>query len=193
MDQTGHPGNEFCRIVDCGGLGAASTRYDIEADAGELEALALRFGLARLDRLSANASVKRTKDRRFAVAGSLLADLAQYCVVSLEPVPEHIEESFSLVYALELDPGDGTGAETEPAEGAGAGDIAFTLDDDDWPEPLLDGKIDIGEAVAQQLALALQPYPRASGVALEYEGIGGPADEAKVNPFAVLAGSKKGL
>lgn len=187
MDQTGLPATEFRRIVDCGGLGTAIAGYDIEADVGEREALALRFGLDRLDRLVAKLSVKRTGDRRVAVDGSFLADLAQSCVVSLVPVPEHIEESFSLVYVSE------EGAEAAERTGAeNAGDTVFTLDDEAWPEPLLDGKIDIGEAVAQQLALALEPYPRAPGVRYEIEGIGGSASEAKVSPFAAFAGLKKG-
>ncbi len=178
MDQSGLPAPEFCRIVECDGLGPAPARHDIEADAGEREALARRFGLERLDGLAAKVSLKRNGDRRIAVDGSFLADLAQTCIVSLEPVPEHIEESFSLVYASE--------------EGTGAEDLAFTLDDNDWPEPLLDGKIDIGEAVAQQLALALEPYPRALGATHENQDFEGPAGESAASPFAALAGLKKG-
>ncbi len=177
MDESGLSAPEFCRVVDCDGLGPAPARHDIEADAGEREALARRFGLERLDGLAAKVSLKRTGDRRIAVDGSFLADLAQTCIVSLEPVPELIEESFSLVYASE--------------EGTGAVDLAYTLDDNDWPEPLLDGKIDIGEAVAQQLALALEPYPRALGAMYQNQGIEGPASEAEVSPFTVLADIKK--
>ncbi len=177
MHQTDLPAPEFCRTIDCDGLGPAPVWHDIEADAGEREALARRFGLERLDRLAAKVSLKRAGDSRIAVDGSFLADLAQACVISLVPVPEHIEESFSLVYASE--------------EGAGAGDLVFTLDDDDWPEPLPDGKIDIGEAVAQQLASALEPYPRAPSAILENQGFDGSAGDAERNPFAVLTGLKK--
>lgn len=178
MDQTGLPASEFCRVIDCDGLGPAPARHDIEANAGEREALARRFGLERLDGLAAKVSLKRTGDRRIAVDGSFLADLTQTCVVSLDPIPERIEENFSLLYA--------------PEEGTGAEDLDFTLDDSDWPEPLLDGKIDIGEAVAQQLALALEPYPRALGAMHENQDSEGPAGESAARPFAALAGLKKG-
>lgn len=180
MDQAGLPSPEFSRIVDCGRLSAAASTHEIEADAGEREALARRFGLDRLDGLKARVLLNRTADRRVTVSGSFLADLAQFCVVSLEPVPEYIEESFNLVFA------------SEPEEATGPEDFAFTLDDDDWPEPLLDGTIDIGEAVAQLLALALEPYPRAPGVELESQDIGASVGEAEANPFAVLAELKKG-
>ncbi len=62
-------------------------------------------------------------------------------------------------------------------------------EDDEWPEPIVEGRIDIGEAVAQQLALALDPYPRKPGISLE-DVIGNAAagDDRPASPFAVLAG-----
>jgi len=63
--------------------------------------------------------------------------------VTLDPVPGHVEDEFALLFADE-------------AEDAGA------LDPNADPiEPLVDGRIDIAEAVAQQLSLAIDPYPRA--------------------------------
>ena len=49
------------------------------------------------------------------------------------------------------------------------------------------GAIDVGEAVAQTLALALDPYPRApnADAALQAAGI---TDEADLGPFAALKG-----
>jgi hypothetical protein len=48
-------------------------------------------------------------------------------------------------------------------------------------EPLPSDILDIGEAVAQQLSLALDPYPRAPGA------IAGAPAERPVSPFAALA------
>ena len=53
-------------------------------------------------------------------------------------------------------------------------------------EPIAAGEIDLGEAVAQQLAVSLDPYPRAPGATLASTG------EAEAqSPFAALAALKK--
>ncbi len=61
------------------------------------------------------------------------------------------------------------------------------------PEPVGPGGIDLGEAVAQQLALALEPYPRAPGAALPEEPCArtGGARAAE-GPFAALESLKRG-
>jgi hypothetical protein len=56
----------------------------------------------------------------------------------------------------------------------------------------VDGRIDLGEAVAQQLAIALDPYPRAPGAGLGPDGFtAGPGNTAGKQPFAALAALKK--
>ena len=75
---------------------------------------------------------------------------------------------------------------------ATAGEIIVVADADDAPEPIEGGIIDLGEAVAQQLALALDPYPRAPGAAILPEiGVNAGAAVARSpepGPFAALAG-----
>ncbi len=74
---------------------------------------------------------------------SFAAELVQECVVTLEPVPSSIAEEFTLLFAATRD------------------QRTVVLDSaEETVEPLADGRIDIGEAVAQQLSLALDPYPR---------------------------------
>ncbi len=54
--------------------------------------------------------------------------------------------------------------------GAAEPDKTVMVDlESDAAEPFDGDAIDIGEAVAQQLALALDPYPRAPGVSLEWK------------------------
>ena len=62
-------------------------------------------------------------------------------------------------------------------------------------EPLADGKIDAGELVAQHLSLAINPYPRASGLEgkvdiayPEFDDDPGGVSEERENPFLALAG-----
>jgi uncharacterized metal-binding protein YceD (DUF177 family) len=104
------------------------------------------------------------------LAATLSADLVQACVVTLEPVRARIDERFTLLYRA----------------GADAGDTAIVLSGaTELVEPLPDTVLDIGEAVAQQLSLTLDPYPRAPGAAAE------PVGEALASPFAALAKWKK--
>ena len=98
----------------------------------------------------------------------------QSCVVTLEPVPADIDETFTLFYT----------DETAPAGHS----VDLPMEDEAWPEPIVGGAIDIGEAVAQQLAVALDPYPRAPGATLDprYDA-DQEAGPARANPFAELA------
>lgn len=172
---------EFSRLVAVDRLEQGDVVEAISAGAQERLALAARFDLVAIDSLSARVALRRVgRGPVVRVEGRLSAEVVQSCVVSLEPVRNRVEEDFVLLYAPE-------GAE----EGHGhVLEEGYGLEDDDWPEPLEKGKIDIGEAVAQQLALALDPYPRKPGVRLEdvigqREGVG--ADEPSGSPFAALA------
>jgi uncharacterized metal-binding protein YceD (DUF177 family) len=136
---------EFFRPVEVARLGAAEAVYDIAATETECAALAQRFGLLSLDRFTARISLLRIVDGKVRMAASLSADLTQACIVTLDPVASHVEDSFTLLFAA-------------------AADDATALDPDADPvEPLVVGRIDLGEAVAQQLSLAIDPFPRSPG------------------------------
>lgn len=164
---------EFSRRIDGLRLAAGGETYDIVAKPEERVGLARRFDLLSLDRLEAKVKVSPMAGGYYRLAASFEADLVQACTVTLEPVPARIAESFTLTYG--------------PVEEAGE----IFLDGETEPvEPLADGVIDIGEAVAQQLSLALDPFPRAPGIAMEIESI--VSDETpRESPFAALARLKK--
>ena len=172
---------EFSRIVAVDRLDQGEVVEAISAGAQERVALAARFGLVALDSLSAQVSLRRIGHGPVVrVEGRLSAEVVQNCVVSLEPVHNWVEEDFVLLYAPE---GSGGGHSHVLEDG-------LDFKEDDWPEPLEEGRIDSGEAVAQQLALALDPYPRKPGVRLEdvigrRDGVG--AKEPPASPFAALA------
>ena len=163
---------EFPRPVDLARVGDSATRMEIEANAAERAALAQRFGLPAIDSLRATLELRRIRGgAAVKLAGQLSADVTQSCVVTLEPVKQHVEEEFEILYSDEV---------THEQSSIGA-DVA-------WPEALPQGPLDVGEAVAEQLSLALDPYPRAPGVALEPRWTGeGEADK----PFAALGKLKK--
>jgi uncharacterized metal-binding protein YceD (DUF177 family) len=165
---------EFSRVVDQAALAALPVRRTIKATEAERETLARRFGLLALPALGAELTLSATAAGQVRVDGHLSAQVVQACVVTLEPVPAEIDETFTLFYA-------------EAAEPAGHS-VDLPLDDAAWPEPIVDGTIDIGEAVAQQLAVALEPYPRAPGATLDgHYGTDGEPGPARANPFAELA------
>ena len=167
---------EFSRPIDVARIGNAETVQEISATPAERSALARRFGLLGLARLEARVRLRRAHaGTQLHLAGHLSADVTQACVVSLEPVENHLEEDFTLVYG------------TLPEDA----DVSVDVDDESAVEPWPEGALDIGEAVAQELALALDPYPHAPGAAPE----SGPAPEStaagRPNPFSVLENLRK--
>jgi len=193
---------EFSRKFETAELTDDETVIEIEANADERARLAERFELMSLDLLSARLTVKPYAglaggEGGVRVEGRLTADVVQACVVTLEPVHAHIDAPFSRTYSPDApDPLDPDVLEDEP-EGEEGG--MFIGEGSDPPEPLIGGGIDLGEAVAEQLALELDPFPRAEGAALP-QAAGGPESsenrgengrDSAANPFAVLKKLKK--
>jgi uncharacterized metal-binding protein YceD (DUF177 family) len=170
------PGAEFSRLIEVEALGTDAVERLLEASETERAALARRFGLLALDRLAARVTVQREPGRRVRVTGRFQAELQQRCVVTLVPVTSRIDDRFVTVYA------DDPAIEDEPID----------WDDDEEIEPLENGTIDLGEGVVQQLAVRIDPYPRAPGAALPdaFRAEDG-AEQAKVSPFDELAALRK--
>jgi len=144
---------ELSRRVELAKVGALEAIYPISAESREREALARRFELLSLDRLEAEIRLKRVGGGMIRLTGHFTADVVQACVVSLEPVASALEQDFTVLYGA-----------TEP------GKTVMVDLETDAAEPFDGDAIDIGEAVAQQLALALDPYPRAPEARLEWSG-----------------------
>lgn len=169
---------EFSRPVEVEDLGEDEEVFEIDADAGERAALARRFDLLDLARLGASVRVRRAPGEAVRMRAEFWADVTQSCVVSLDPVSSHLEETFTVIYA----------PEAPPAPGA---EVLLPAEDEEMPEPLVGGVVDIGEAVAQQLGLALDPYPRRPGARFQsHFGPDEPETEAE-GPFAALAALRK--
>ncbi|PWC33089.1 DUF177 domain-containing protein [Azospirillum sp. TSO35-2] len=176
------PAPEFSRTISADAVRRADLTETIEATEAERRALAERLELESIERLTATVRLRAVRGGTMVrVSGTLEADVVQTCVVTLEPVPAQVAESFEALFAPESmidDPGDEI--EIDP-----------TLSDEDTPEPMVNNRIDIGELTAQHLSLALDPYPRAAGVDFEGYDDGPDEEEAaaepeKPNPFIVL-------
>jgi uncharacterized metal-binding protein YceD (DUF177 family) len=164
------PPPEFSRPVAADKIGRGGLAVEIEANSAERAALARRFGLAALDALQARCRLKPVAGGMIELACDFAAKATQECVVTLAPVAADIVQGFTVRYAL-----------SPVAPGAGGGDD-IDLEADDPPEAMEGGAIDLGEAVAQHLALALDPYPRAPGARFA-----GGEGEKTANPFAILS------
>lgn len=167
---------EFSRPQRLDTIGAGESRVAIAADETEREALARRFGLIAIERLAAEFAVKRDAAGIFA-SGHLSGAVVQACSTTGDPVPAKIEEDFTIRFL---------------PEGGEAGDeIELSADDCDTVF-YTGGAIDLGEAAAETLALALDPFPRSPGAeaALREAGV---LSEAEAGPFAALAKLRKRL
>lgn len=175
MTVTPHVEVEFPRPLAIDRLAPGAVVEDLVANADECAALAERFGLVALDGLSGRVSVRRPADGPLVrVEGRVVAEVVQSCVITLEPVRRRVEESFVQLFTLK--------------PGAGEREVVISPEDEDAPEPLTGDSLDLGEVLAEQLALALEPYPRAPGAVFEGASYGGRAGggSEEDNPFAVL-------
>ena len=169
------PTNEFSRplVVD---PARERAHFRISATADECAALARRFGLAALESLTAEGQIRSRPGGVWQFTARLRASLAQFCVVTLEPAPRELDETFELAFR------------SAPAGNPHDLDVA-----DEDAEPLPDdGRLDAGEIVAQNLYLALDPFPRAGTASWSdrIEDLPAPSDppppDGRASPFAEL-------
>lgn len=170
-------GSEFSHELKISELGGQMRSIHLSADATERAALAKRFDLAALDLLDADVTMTTEGSDIFA-NGKLHAKVAQICVATGQPVPAEISEPIIIRFIPEphID---------QEAE--------FELAADDCDVMFHDGQlIDLGEAVAQSLGLALDPYPRSPDADALLKAAGVKAED-EAGPFGVLASLKEKL
>jgi len=150
MNAAEAPPPEFARPVAVPQGHDRESVHRITAGEAERAALAERFALVALDRLDAEVRLRSLAGGLVRLSAALSADVVQSCIITLEPVPSRIEERFTQLY------------------GAAADAREIVLDGEaETVEPLAGAMLDIGEAVAQQLSLVLDPFPRAAGARLD--------------------------
>ena len=153
-------------------------RVDLVADEAERQAIAERLDLPSIDRLEAHASLARD-GATIRACGRVAASLEQRCVVTGEPVAAHVDEPFEIAFLPEPT------ADDLPEE--------VELRPEDCDVVFHDGAaIDLGTAIADTLALSLDPYPRSASAeaALREAGV---LSEEEAGPFAALAKLRKSL
>lgn len=169
---------EFSRPVRLEDIGEDGVDLDLAATDKECHALARRIGVDALNALRATIAVRPMGKRLFAADGKFAADVVQTCVITLEPFESTFAEPFERRYRSGRSKQD-----------AASGPIDIDPFADDPPDPVIDGVIDLGEAIAEELVLLVDPHPRKPGASFETQSAqeDDEADaDARNNPFEVL-------
>lgn len=155
---------------------------EIAATPAEMAAIAGMLDLVALDRLTLSYRLARGGEGRLHLSGRVTARVTQTCVVSLEPV----DASIDVPVEVDFWPVPLFEALEHSAEEPGHTGLL------DWPEPIVDGKIDLGPVLYETLATALDPYPKREGASFQWsqEGATGP-EPSNTGPFAALAALKR--
>jgi uncharacterized metal-binding protein YceD (DUF177 family) len=159
---------EFSRPLPVDRVPPGGSVEKVVAEPAERDALANRLGVECVHTLSAVLEAMPWRGGGLKVKGTLVADLDRVSVVSLEPFRARVEYPVERYFL--------------PA-------AALAETGDDTADPIAGGEIDLGEIVAETLALELDPYPRRPGevfaAADDTEG------DARASPFGVLKSLKK--
>ncbi len=170
---------EFSRPVDVERLDGKMRVERLEATEEERRAVAGRLGLDALEALTAEVRLSLLAHGDFVRAeGRFSARVRQTCSVTLAPVVSTLEESFSRTYGF-----------VDVEEAKPGQEIELEPEGEEPPDPILEGMVDLGELVVEELSLAVDPFPRADGAVFDAAAAG--VAEDKENPFAVLAKLRK--
>lgn len=145
-----------------------------EANEETRAALAEALGIDACARFVAKYTIKPFESGRFELHGTAEMNAQQTCVVTLDPI--------SRTYRVRLD------VAYWPAEllGEGPGADIDSLADD--PEPIEDGRLDVGRVIYEELASTVDPFPRKEDAAFAWKDEQAPA---RNNPFAALEKLKR--
>ena len=146
-------------------------RIDLVASEADRAEIAGRLGLLSIARLGAHCALDH-RGTGIVARGRIKAAIEQACVASGEPVAAFIDEAFELKF------------EPEPTREP---DEEVELGGDDLDTIFHDGQgIELGAAIADTLAVSIDPYPRSANAAdaLREAGV---LSEEQAGPFAALA------
>ena len=154
---------ELHRPVALDRVGPRGLAVEVEAKPEELPAIAARLRILALASLHCAFKLRRVGASMVEAEGVLSARVTETCVVSLDPFSHDVQEAFTVHFVP-------PGAEDDNPDPEAVDQISCA-----------GGAADLGEAAVEQLALALDPFPRKPGAALPDE-----ATEETPSPFAAL-------
>jgi hypothetical protein len=173
----GHTDLPFSRPLSVEDLDEYGKTIVVQADSIECDKLAKDIGIEAVRQVRALLAVRREGKSGLHVSGEMRAIVRQICVVSLDRFDAEIIEPIDLHFVPEAE-------QDEPTR---AGERIDRMDDP--PDPIIDGKVDLGQLVAEFLVLGLDPYPRKPGAEFSYGDK--PERDRDESAFAVLQKLKK--
>lgn len=185
---------EFSYLINADDIKEDVKTFTFSANNEEREALAKRYDVESVDALDVKAEVRRQSGFMIIVKGHYDAKLTQTCVVTLEPVQTQVSEDFEAFFTDRDDTVSFAKARHKHIQENQDPETSF-LDENDDPEKVVNGKVDLGEAVAQYLSLDVPAYPHKEGVSFENvdENIQKSSKQDaphRNNPFAALEALK---
>lgn len=156
-----------------------------EADAAMCEELTRRLNILKVHSFAIDCRVFPWKKTGARLEGRVRGEVEQTCVVSLQPVPETIDEQFELILVPEGSP-FARRSHDEP----NGGELVIDAEGEDPPEEFSGEEIDVGLYAEEFFALALNSYPKADGVDFSGHVEDDASNDETENPFAALAGLK---
>lgn len=167
---------EFARPQRIDTIGGEPRAVEIDADAQERAALAKRFDLIGIERLTGSFTIRR--DAVGIVAeGRVAAAVTQACSITGDPLSATVDEPVALRFV--------------PEDEAGQDEVELGDSDIDVI-PYDGGAIDLGEVAAETMALALDPFPRGPNAEAKLKEAGVLSEE-QAGPFGALAALKDKL
>jgi uncharacterized metal-binding protein YceD (DUF177 family) len=163
------PTSEFSRPLQTDRVPKAGSLEKLAAEPEELKALAKRMKIPAIHSLTAEIRATPWRGGGLKLEGHVTADLEQVSVISLEAFRETVSIPVSRYF---LPPG-----------------AVVENEEEDDADPIENGWVDLGEVVAETVALDLDPYPRKPGEAFA-EHIEDDEPAKAPSPFAVLARRK---
>jgi uncharacterized metal-binding protein YceD (DUF177 family) len=161
---TPDPRLPFSEVVRINEIGAGLTRTLVPDDAARAR-ITKALDLGSLAAFEAEMTLSPGR-AGWTLSGRVTATLEQICGITLERLPVGVDERFAVELVEATEP--------EPDEV----DVSI---DDDAPDVVEDGRIDLGQYAVEQLALTLDPFPRKPGAEFVQ-----PEEPAEISPFAVL-------
>ncbi|WP_269582747.1 YceD family protein [Roseibium sp. Sym1] len=159
----------------------------VSPDAAALTAIAEAYDLDGIRELTAEFTLKPYRKAGVRVVGPIAATVSQTCVVTLEPFDSQLKLDVDRTFEPQ------SSRPRKIRDLNEDGEIEIDLETLDPPDVILDGVLDLGAVICEELALSLDPFPRKPGA--EFDGGDGEdleaeEEEEKPSAFAALQALK---
>ncbi len=181
---TGDPRGAIPHTVSVARLPQNGMPLKLTANEKERRALAKAHDLVGVQSFTAELLVKKWRKDGVKITGHISAEITQSCVVTLEPLINQIENEIDAVFVQE-------GSKLARPPLSADGEIVIDYEGADLPETFSGDMIDAGALAEEFFGLAIDPYPRKPGAALEESLANAETETPKPSPFAELLKFRK--